>query len=99
MCAALVVGNRVDLIHDHGFHVAQNGPAAFRGQQDVERLRRGYQDVRRTPQHQPPLVCQRVAGAHHAADFRHQQATLGGQLHDLAQWRLQIFLDVIAQRL
>ena len=73
--------------------------ALFRGQQDVERFRRGDQNVRRAPQHGAALVHQRVAGAHGHADFRHQQAALAGLLQDFAERDLEIFLNVVAQRL
>ena len=36
--AAFVVGNRVDFVDDHRFDVAQNAPALFGSQQDVERF-------------------------------------------------------------
>ena len=45
--AALVVGERVQLVDDDRAHGAEHLPAGLRGQQDVERLRRGHQDVRR----------------------------------------------------
>ena len=99
MRAALVVGDRVDFVHDDGFDIAQNRAAFFGGQQNVERLRRGHQNVRRPLQHGAPLVHQRVAGAHRSANLRHQQAALARHLQDFAQRDFEIFLDVVAQRL
>ena len=55
MRAALVVGDSVDLVDDHRLNMAQDGTAAIGGQQDVKRLRRGDQNVRRTLQHRAPL--------------------------------------------
>jgi hypothetical protein len=99
MHAALVVGHRVNLVHDHGFNIAQNRPALLRREQDVERFRRRDQNVRRTLQHQPPVFCQRVAGAHRRADLRHQQPALACHLENVAQRHFQVFLNIIAQRL
>ena len=39
--AALVVGDRVDFVHDDGFDGAQDFATSRGGQQDVKRLRRG----------------------------------------------------------
>ena len=54
--SALIVGDRVDFVDDDRFDIAQNGPALFRGQQDVKRFRCGDQDVRRPLQHRPPFL-------------------------------------------
>ena len=97
--AALVVGDGVDFVHDDGLDIAQNRAALFRGQQDVERLGRGDQNVRRPLQHRPPLVHQRVAGADGGANLRHQQSALARHLQNLAERDFEILLDVVAQRL
>ena len=99
MRAALVVGDGVDFVHDHRLDVAQDLPALLRREQDVERFRRGHQNVRRALQHGAALVHQRVAGAHGGANLRHQQPALARQLQDFAERDFQIFLDVVAQRL
>ena len=70
----LVSRNRVDFIDDHCFHVAQDAAALFGGQQDVERFRRGDQDVRRPSQHLLAFMHQRIAGANRGADLWHQQS-------------------------
>ena len=80
MCATLVVGNCVNLVHDYGFDIAQNGPAALRREQDVERFGSRDQDVRRMLQHRPALVHERVAGADRGANLGHEQATLARHL-------------------
>ena len=72
---------------------------AVGGQQDVQRLGRGDQDVRRTLQHLAPLFRQRVAGADGGANLRHQEAAFAGQRKDLAERAFEVFLDVVAQRL
>ena len=97
--AALVVGHGVDFVDDDGFDIAQNRAALFRGQQNVERLGRRDQNVRRPLQHGPALMHQRVAGADRGANLRHQQAALARHLQNLAQRPFEIFLDVVAQRL
>ena len=99
MRAALVVGHGVNFVHDHRLHIAQDRPALVGRKQDVERLRRGHQDVRRTLQHVAPLFRQRVAGAHGGADFRHQHSALCGQRENFAQRSFEVLLDVIAQGL
>src|SRR5437763_805389 len=85
MSAAFVVGNGVNLIDDDGFNVTQELAALLRSEQDVERLRRGDQNVWWTAQHLLAISRQSVAGSHEGPDFRHQQAALCGKLHDFAQ--------------
>ena len=60
----LVAGQRVHLVDDDGVHAAQHGPGGGRGQQQVQRLGRGDQNVRRVLAHGGPLGRRRVAGAH-----------------------------------
>ncbi len=84
VCAALVIGDGVDFVDDDGLDMAQDGAAAIRGEQNVERLGRGHQDVRRPLEHVAPLFHQRVAGADGGANFGHQQAAFGGQRENLA---------------
>ena len=99
MSAALVVGDRVNFVHDDRFDVAQHLAALFRGQQDVQRFRRGDQNVRRPPQHGAALVHRRVAGTHGHANWRQEQAALARLLQNLAERNFEIFLDVVAERL
>ena len=70
MRAALVAGDGVDLVDDHRLRVLQHLPAALGGEQDVERLGRSDQDVRRPAHHRLPLVRRRIAGAHERANLR-----------------------------
>ena len=72
--AALVARHRVDLVHDHGAHLGEPGPARLRGEQDEERLRRGHQHVGRPAADRAPLVGRRVAGAHRGPDAGAGQA-------------------------
>ncbi len=51
MRAALVAGERVNLVDDGRLDGAQHVPARLRAEQDVQRLRRRDEDVRRLPAH------------------------------------------------
>ena len=97
--AALVAGDRVDLVDDHGVDGAERGPAAARGQQDVERLGRGDQDVRRPLRHLLALGHRRVAGADRDPDVRDPDSLGGGVGGELGQRRLEVLVDVVRQRL
>ncbi len=97
--AALVGGDGVDLVDDHRAHVAQRAPPRLRRQQDVERLGRGHQHVRRPLHRLAPLARGGVAGAHRRADRRRRQAQLGRDRAQLAQRLLQVAPDVVRQRL
>jgi hypothetical protein len=99
MHAPLVVGDRVNFVDDHRFDIAQNRAALFGSEQNVERLGRRHQNVRRPLQHQPTVLGERVASTNGGANFGHQQPTLRRHLQDLAQRNLQIFLNVVAKRL
>src|SRR5262249_49408596 len=94
---ALVIRNGVNFVDDDSFDIVEDAAAFFCGQQDVERLWRGDQDVRRMLQHGTPLGGEAVAGAHSAADFGHQEAAFSGELEDFAQRAFQVFLDVVAE--
>ena len=74
MGAALVRRERVDLVDDHGPRGRQHRAAGFRAEQDVERFRRGDDDVRRRAAHALALAGRRVAGAHPGADLDVGQA-------------------------
>ena len=72
--AALVAGDRVDLVDDHRAQLAERRAALLGGQQDVQRLRRGDEDVRRPLRHLRALAGRRVAGAHRDADLGERYA-------------------------
>jgi hypothetical protein len=46
VAAPLVTRQRVHLVDDHGPHAAEQGARRGRGQQEVERLGRGHEQVR-----------------------------------------------------
>ncbi len=87
--AALGVRHRVDLIHDHRLHPGQH-LARLRGQDQVQRLRRRDQDVRRVADHRRALARGGVARADaHAHVLR----------ADAAQRGAEVALDVVRQGL
>jgi hypothetical protein len=96
--SALVVRHRMNFVHNHGVDRPQDFAAPRGSQKNVERLRRGHQNMRWTRQHRSPFVRQRIAGPHRYANLRHQNAALPRQLKNLSQRRLQIFLNVVAER-
>src|ERR1700722_409281 len=99
MRSALVICNRMDLVHNHGLDIAQNRAALLRGKKDVERLGRRHQNVRGPLQHGAPLSHQRVTGPHRCANLRHQQSTLPGQRKNLPERTFEIFLNIVSQSL
>ena len=97
--AALVPRHGVNLVHDDGARALQHFSAALGRQEDVERLGRGDEDVGAFFEHEPALARRRVARAHRHADFRQLHALFLRERADLAQGFLQVFLDVVAERL
>jgi hypothetical protein len=96
--AALGAGKRVDLIDDDPLHPGER-VARLRGEQQVERLGGGHEDVRRTAAEHAPLLGRRVAGAHGDAHLAWIfAAVLGGQAYT-GQRRTQVALDVMDERL
>jgi hypothetical protein len=83
MGSALVVGEGVDFIDDDGVDVAQSFAAAGGGEQDVERLRSGDQNVRRQLQHAGTVAGGSVSGADHGAYGGHEKTPGGGELLNL----------------
>ncbi len=97
--AALVRGDGMDFIHDHGPGGAQHGPAPLRGHQQEQRLGGGDQDVGRVLEHGRPLGRRRVAGPDRHPYRRRGQPEFPGHRRDLPQRRLEVLLDVRGQRL
>ena len=69
MRAALGAGDGVDLVDDHRAHGAEHSAAAHGREQDVQRLGRRDEDVRRLAQHPRARRRGSVAGAHGDADL------------------------------
>ena len=53
----------------------------------------------RPPEHELAIPGRGIAGAHRHADLGHQQARRHRRVRDLRQRLLQVFLDVVAERL
>ena len=98
MRAALRGGHRVHLVDDDVLDAAQD-LARLAGEQEVERLRRRDEDVRRCPRELPSSVGRRVAGAAGDRDLRHGLPDPLGRAADPGQGRAQVALDVIGERL
>ena len=90
----LVPGQGVDLVDDHGVDAAQHGPRRGRGQQQVERFRRGDQEVGRMLAHGGALGGGRVARADGHGELRGGQAEPLGLPGDALQRGPQVLLDV-----
>ena len=99
MCAALAPRDRVQFVHDDRAQCAEHAPAAVRGQQDVQRLRRRDQNMRRIAAHPVAFGLRRVAGAHAIADRDIRVAQRSQVRADAGQRLLQILLNVVGQRL
>ena len=99
MGAALVAGHRVNLVDDGGVDAREHGAPALAGEQDVERLRRRHQDVRRVPAHGFARRARGIAGAHHGADARTGLTGFGERPVDAFERYLQVPVHVVAERL
>ena len=94
---APVADHGMDLIHNQRAHRRQHIPAGLRSQQQIERLRRGHENVRRFFGNGLPLRRRRVAGA----DFRpHFNVAPFARSHggpNARQRFLQILVNVVAE--
>src|SRR5438477_10259504 len=99
MGAALVISYCMDFIYDNGFHIPQNCAAALGLEQDVKRLRRGHENMRRPLEHRTPLGHERVAGTNRSANLRHEQPALAGHLENLPQRPFKVLVDIVAESL
>jgi len=97
MGAAPIACDGMNLIDDHGLHVPQNLAALPAGEYEVERFRRGDQDVRRPANHALPFIRRRVAGANQCANVGTFRMIAAGQLQDLGERPLQVSLDIVRQ--
>ena len=97
--AALVRHQSVDLVDDHGPCGREHRAAGIGAEQDVERLRRGDDDVRRAAVHALALARRRVAGTHPGSDLHVRQTLRTQGLADAGKRRFQVPLDVVRQRL
>ncbi len=98
MGSALVPGDGVDLVHNDCAGGAEHCARPLGRQQQVERLRRGDQEVGRPLQHRGPLSRRGVPGPDRDPDRRRGQAKLGGHRGNLGQRTLQVLPDVHRER-
>ena len=97
MRAALVAQHGVNFIDNHGGDTAQHIAAVNTGQQQVQRLGRTDQNMRRIFQHFLPVRRRRVAAANRYTNTR-RMSTLQKQLIlNAGQRLLQIALDIVTQ--
>ena len=99
MRAALVARERVDFVDDDRAHRAQHVPARLGAEQDVQRLRRRDENVRRLAAHARAFALRRVARAHGRPDRRIAEHACGELAADALERRAQVLLDVVRQRL
>ena len=87
----------MNLVDDDRPRRRQHFAAGFGTEQDVQRFRRGHDDVRRRPAHTLALAGRRVAGAHPGADLHlRQPAPLQG-LADAGERGFEVALNVVGQ--
>ena len=98
MRPALVIGHRVNFVDDHGARQSPASRAILGGEQNVQRFRRGDQNMRALLAHLLALGSRRIAGAHSGANRAQRDAPARGELRDLRQRDFQILMDVVAER-
>ena len=98
MRAALGGHQRMNLVHNDRFHRAQR-LGRLRRQQQVERLRRGDENVGRMPREAGALALRRVAGAHADLRLAERDAHAPRHVGHAGQRRAQVPLHVHRQRL
>ena len=99
MRAAPRADDRVDFVDDHGAHGPQHLAAALGRQQQVQRLGRRDQNVRRRAQHRRAFRLRRVAGADGGGHARRLQPECFRHAAQAAARFGQILVNVRAQRL
>ncbi len=97
--AASRADHGVNLVDDDGARGAQHLAAALRRQQQVQRLWRRHQDVRRRAEHGGALGLRRVAGTNGARHATRRQPHVGHHAADAAPGLGKVLVDVGAQRL
>ena len=97
MRAALVVGYGVDFVDDDGADAAEMLAGFACGEEDVEGLGRGDEDVRRVAEHGGTLFGEGVAGADCGADLGAEIASGQGEPLDLGEGAVEVLLDVVGE--
>ena len=99
MRAAPRSDHRMNLVDDHGANGAQHCAAPLGRQQQIERLRRRDEDVRRRAQHRRPLAAGRIAGANRGHDARRLEPHLFRDPANAGPRLREVLVNVGAQRL
>ena len=92
---ALVRRDCVNLVDDDGARRRKHRAPGLRSEQDVEGLRRGDDDVGRTPAHALALAGWRIAGAHPGTDLDIGQALLCQRRANSGERGFEVALDVV----
>ena len=98
VAAALGAGHRVDLVDDDPGHPLED-LRALAGEQQIEALRSGDEDVGRVAQHALALRLGGVARAHAHRDVGRVEPHAPGRLGDARERPAQVALHVVVQRL
>src|SRR5262245_5870303 len=99
MRPALARGHGVDLVNDHCARGLEHGAARVGAEQDVERLRRGHDDMRRKLGRALTLGLRRVAGTYPGADHDIGQSLRAERLADAGKRKVEIAVDIVRQGL
>ena len=99
MRAPLVSGDGVDLVDDHRPDTTEHRAAALRCHQEIERLRRRDEEMRRPLQHRCSFRSGGVPRPNGYLDVRGCHSQLRGDLSDLPERRLEVLVDVDRQGL
>ena len=97
MGAAFVLSDGMNFVEDQSFGGAEKLPAARRSEQNIQRLRRGDENMRRPAHHRLALPRRRIARAHRHANRRQKNPLAPRQMINLRQRRLKILGDIVAE--
>ena len=98
MAAALVTRHGVDFVDDHRADRAQHLARALGGENQIQGLRRGDEDVGWATEHRLPFRLWRVTGPNQRPDLDVGQALLRQRSADFGERLRQILLYVVGQR-
>jgi hypothetical protein len=87
----------VDFVDDDGAHAAEVFAGLASGEENVEGLGCSDEDVGRVAKHGSTFFGESVAGAYGSAYLRAEIAALHGQLLDLGQRGVKVFLYVVGE--
>jgi len=99
MRAAARFDHRVDLVDDDRARASQHLARALRGEEEIQRLGRRYQDVRGRAQHRRALGLRRIAASHRGGDVHGRVSRFFGNAPHLAARRGEVLVNVRRQRL